>query len=555
MSNTPTAQTGPVERRRSGLVRTFSAWGAFLFGIHCISLSSSGFIPYSWVASVWPGADLVWVLTIALGFCVVHAATYAIIGSTVSKAGADYVLASRVLSPSIGFAASWTLVLFSGIVVGGLAAWVPQSAIPALLRPLSIILRDERYNFLADFATTPAGSFVIGAALIIIVTASVLQSGRFIQRVLMLGFVLGLMAWIIILWSLWSAPGPETFVTAWNKFMGPTGAHGDFQSRIPLALAAGMNPNHSMWQMTFAGLIMGFWIFYGYYIPTFFSEEVRNPGKSLFLSSLGALLTSYAIFVVGGLLLYRLVPHDWVAAEGYLFNNPAAATKAAGGEAVVAMPWITFYSAILQPNKVAIVFIAFAWIFTLLNLLQTYFFYASRIVYSWALDRAVPDWVVGPKVTEPHPRRTVLIITGLALVGLFDASVKGPLNTQLTFAFFAVVTGLVPITALTILPWRDRKLFQKMPAFARRRFAGLPFATLLGGGTLLYFLWMIVAAFVFPAVGVGNPVGTLGLLVAFIGSGFLVFWGTRAVRLRRDGIDILATYRIGVPDANEPEFE
>jgi len=28
--------------------------------------------------------------------------------------------------------------------------------------------------------------------------------------------------------------------------------------------------------LTLAGLIMGFWVFYGYYIPTFFAGEVKH---------------------------------------------------------------------------------------------------------------------------------------------------------------------------------------------------------------------------------------------------------------------------------------
>ena len=42
-------------RKSSGLVRTIGIFGAMVFGVHCISLSSSGLIPFSWVAGVWPG--------------------------------------------------------------------------------------------------------------------------------------------------------------------------------------------------------------------------------------------------------------------------------------------------------------------------------------------------------------------------------------------------------------------------------------------------------------------------------------------------------------------
>jgi len=34
-------------RKSSGLIRTIGIFGAMVFGVHCISLSSSGLIPYS----------------------------------------------------------------------------------------------------------------------------------------------------------------------------------------------------------------------------------------------------------------------------------------------------------------------------------------------------------------------------------------------------------------------------------------------------------------------------------------------------------------------------
>jgi len=71
---------------------------------------------------------------------------------------------------------------------------------------------------------------------------------------------------------------------------------------------------------------MGFWIYYGYYIPTFFSSEVQ-PGRKKRCMAYGvhfpATLISWAIFSLATILLQRLVPLEWIAAEGYLSNNSA----------------------------------------------------------------------------------------------------------------------------------------------------------------------------------------------------------------------------------------
>jgi len=51
------------------------------------------------------------------------------------------------------------------------------------------------------------------------------------------------------------------------------------------------------------------------------------------------------------------------------------------------MPWITFYAAIVKPSTILIWIVAFAWIYTLINLYQTYFFYCSPGSRSPAANR------------------------------------------------------------------------------------------------------------------------------------------------------------------------
>ncbi len=89
-------------RKSSGLVRTIGVFGAMVFGVHCISLSSSGLIPFSWVAGVWPGSSIIGVLTVAMFFCLFHAYTYSVIGATMPRSAADYTLGSRTLSAPAG---------------------------------------------------------------------------------------------------------------------------------------------------------------------------------------------------------------------------------------------------------------------------------------------------------------------------------------------------------------------------------------------------------------------------------------------------------------------
>ena len=529
-------------RKSSGLIRTIGTFGAMVFGIHCISLSSSGMIPFSWVASVWPGASIIGVLTIAAILSLFHGYTYAVIGAAMPRSGADYTLASRVLNPPLAFAASWTLVIFSGVVAGGLIAWIPNSALPALLQPAAILFGNPTYNDWAAWLTTFQGKLTIGTIFVVVTYITMLLPTKTIVRTLEIGFFLGLLAWAIIYFSLLSARGPADFQAAWDKFMVGTSGFGAYASRADLAKQAGMVINSNVGVMTLAGLIMGFWIFYGYYIPTFFAGEVKQASRTLLAGSWASIIVTWAVFAFAAVLLQRLTPLEWIAAEGYLANN-AAAVQEAAGESVLALPWITFYAAILQPNFILVLITAIAWIYTLINLAQTYFFYASRIVFAWAFDRLIPD-----RVAYVHPRwgSPVVAITLIALVaeyGVYDAAVGGPLGTQLTFAFFAVATQLVAVAAITLFPYLKPDLFEQSADIVKRRVGNIPLITIVGGVTMIYLLWMIVASFLYPAVGVANPSTTVPLLIGMLLSGIVIYYVARWYRMSREGIDISMTFK------------
>jgi amino acid transporter len=182
-----------------------------VFGVHCISLSSSGLIPFSWVASVWPGASIIGVLTVAMLLGLFHAYSYAAIGAAMPRSGADYVLGSRVLHPTLAFAASWVLGIFSGIVAGGLIAWIPGTALPTLARTIGIIFENQAAVDFASWSASSTGILVIGTICVLVTWMTMLLPTQRIVRILEVGFFLGVAAWIVIFIVLATAPGPSAF--------------------------------------------------------------------------------------------------------------------------------------------------------------------------------------------------------------------------------------------------------------------------------------------------------------------------------------------------------
>ena len=158
--------------------------------------------------------------------------------------------------------------------------------------------------------------------------------------------------------------------------------------------------------------------------------------------------------MVGALLLQRLVPLEWIAAESYLSNAGVAEANP--------MPWITFYAAILKPNFVLFWIVAIAWVYTLINLAQTYFFYCSRIIFAWSFDRLIPEKVCCTSIPSLHSPISVaiVIITVIAVIGVIDAATGGVMGAQLNFVFFAVCTQLVRSQAITLFPFLKPDLFE-----------------------------------------------------------------------------------------------
>ncbi len=207
------------------------------------------------------------------------------------------------------------------------------------------------------------------------------------------------------------------------------------------------------------------------------------------------------------------------------------------------MPWITFYAAILKPIVILIWIVAIAWFYTLINLAQTYFFYCSRIIFAWSFDRLIPEKVCYIHPTLHSPIIAILIIALIAEVGVIDAATGGVMGAQLNFVFFAVCTQLVPVLAITIFPFTKPDLFENSSAFVKRKIGKVPVITIVGGITMAYLLWMIIASFLYPAVAAGLAPVRWAHWLGFVISGLVVFYAARAYRMNKEGIDINWTFQ------------
>ena len=519
-------------RDATGLVKAIGPFAAFLFGAQCISPPSSGFITYAWLPYLWPGSDILLILTLGMIFSLIHAVTYSQIGSVYPRSGADYVFASRNLSPVGAFTSNFTLSIFSGLVAGSLIAWIPSTLMSSYFFELGTLTGQSYLLTWSGLLTSGVWVFVIGSVFTLVTLGLMLISPSKTVAYLKYSFYLAMVSWVIILVSL-AMVDSHTFASNWNTFMGS----GNFDSVISTAQANGLTYQYSTATASLAGLIMGFWIFYGYYIPTFFAGEVKRAPRTLFLGSIGSLVFMWALFAVGALLLGRLVSTSWLGAEGYLFY-------AAPGK-LAAMPFISFYAGVAVPNLFlsAIVFIGF--LLSLVGLAVTYFYYVSRNIFSWSFDRLAPSKFADVR-PNGAPWVSVLLITVLAEIGL-ALSQYTTIFVQLNFTLFAVLCMIVPVVSAIILPWKNKQIFQQSPALVNKKIGPIPLVTLFGCLTLGYLLWMVYASYAYPSVGGYITPAVVELFASVVIAGVAIFYIAKAVRAK-EGLELKYIYSTIPPE-------
>ena len=135
--------------------RMFGFFPALAFSVAGISLAYSGLLPLVSLIGMWPSEQLPGILTVGMLLCLLLTYTYAAIGSAAPYAGADYVLASRVLGGGVAFVASWTFVVFSGLLCGFFIVSIIREFIPFSLETLAILGKIPGIANTADSTSNP----------------------------------------------------------------------------------------------------------------------------------------------------------------------------------------------------------------------------------------------------------------------------------------------------------------------------------------------------------------------------------------------------------------
>lgn len=493
--------------------RSLGLLAVTVFTVSSVSLAYAGFFPFSYAAGMFPGANLFGIVTVAVGVGLLFAYIYAAIGAAVPRFGADYLVASRVLPPPLAFASSWSMVVYFGLLGGSLVASIPSQWLPMFLGMLSGLTGREELAAPIPWLTAPSGIAATGTVCVVILFLFMMMPPRVTQRVLLVGLVLTILAWAVIYFQFGFAASAD-FPAMWDTFFGS----GSFFEHLNRAHQQGMVADYSFQRTLLAGLTLGLWIIFGHTNVVVFSREVRNPEKNL-LRGIGlGLLIFWLVLGIGTLLVQRVIPLEWLAAESTLMQSGA----------LDAQPWIMLYGMVLNPNPLFTGIIGIGWVFSILNLAHTVLYSANSEIVAWAQDQVMPKEIAFIHPVLNSPLIALLLVCILAILGVVDASLYGDLLMRYNPLYMMAFVLVLPTLGMALMPFLRRDLFEKAPAFVRAKIGPLPLVTLAGVVGVAYLgwsVWMNSALRIFG--GLSTP--TIIVFLLMFGSGILWFLGRMAL--------------------------
>ena len=135
------SQEGIYLRRASGLTRKISVFDALVY-------ASAGpgpvfaFLYILWSPGLYPGADMRYA-TLTLLLLLPIMAVYYLFSVSMPRSGGEYVYVSRILHPSLGLFANWSLTIIGISWTGELTSWLVTYGIAPLIYNAGVLNGDQ----------------------------------------------------------------------------------------------------------------------------------------------------------------------------------------------------------------------------------------------------------------------------------------------------------------------------------------------------------------------------------------------------------------------------
>ena len=516
-------------RQATGLVRELSTWDAFNIDLTNVNTFANIAILLPLGLVLFAGANL-WLsvlLGAIAGMSVVF--VYVLLAQAMPRSGGDYVFISRILHPFLGFLGSWCMMLlcafFSAFNAWSIGNWV----LPDFFGPLGAMTGNHR---LIDFAVWVSQPAVVNAITVIsfaLYFAIMYSGAKFAARTQWLPVIFTALALIVGIPTLLFTSG-HTYLSNFNSFA----AHFHTSAAAMEAVAAkngtNLNPPFS-WGSTIA-----FWpwvmVIFGYAVNSvMIGGEVRNPRRAQFVSVIASTIIGSAGLIIFFALGVSRIPSQLMAAFGYFgYVNPAKNPIPFTVYAHVPM-------ALASGNPLFLICISGAVAFGLWFASIGLYFWGTRYMFAWALDRIAPPQVGVLVGRQNAPVVALAVLTALGIAfGIMLEQV--PNFSYVTGSLLQAFLFLFTCIAAIVFPFRLKRLYS---GSIKSEIGGIPWISIFGiWGTA----FMVVMVYYFITQSqFGTVTGTaLTFSEVSIGVG-VVYYIAAWLFARSRGIDLGMTYR------------
>ncbi|HEY2768323.1 MAG TPA: APC family permease [Solirubrobacteraceae bacterium] len=519
-------------RKATGLVREGRTRDALFNNVMWSSVALT-FAFYWLLIGSYSGGSAVIGILIAAALGLPGAFLYAMLTQMMPRSGGDYVFNSRILHPSIGFAANFSYCFWVIVSSGIYTTYIANYGFGAFARTMAGFTGSTGWLSFGEWFSTHWGLFITGIAVMLLTAALFVTGGtRLFFRVQLWCFglyALGALVLPILIGFLQSRSG---FIHNFNDYAANLGTPHASTALAASAAKAGFKPAPFSLEASIRAMSV-FWFIFGFIYPsTYFAGEIRLRKRTHMKSMPGAVLLA-----VGALLL--LTP-AFTHVASYTFNGRLAVADPAAYGFAAGIPAYPEIMGIASGSAIWSVIMILGFTAGLVIWLPETMMMASRSMFAWSFDRLMPErlsWVE-PRTRSPLVALAIILVMITASTAIYSFTTWfTTLTVLLGISFTMVFTAISGI----ILPFRQRALVAASPY--ARRVAGIPLFTLVGGIALVGFLGAIGILMWDPGSGVSlaqNP-GKLELSVLIYAVGFAIYFASKAIR-RRQGIELELAY-------------
>lgn len=431
---------------------------------------------------------------------------FAILGAAMPRSGGGYVYISRILSPPVGFVASW-MEYFSIAVSYGLIGTAVFEAI--LIYAALAQLPGGFIQALAQSETLFLGGVVIVVAFAAVAALGARMAGRLLQVIFWIPAVITLVIYGVMLGA-----SPEA-VAAGVQTIGNVSPAALTQKALDLGMATHFTGSY--WDSVNVAVLGAYWAYIGFAASTFVAGEIKEATRTLPRTLFAANGIIILLYISMTLLAYRAASMVGRTADGsYSFFSAYAFLSYSGCDgcsaALGAIPraWtpnIAGFTAIGMGLGFVVLLIPLFAALWVANDIPPFILTSSRILFAMAFDRVLPEKLAEVNERWHSPVNAVVVTMFVAFIGNFaesDILVKympgnpitayinsggGVVATDIWDTIFFLLASLAGLLFIS----RRREIYEA--SAYKPKIAGLPAILVIGLLATIANVWLMWAEF------------------------------------------------------------